>query len=401
MTLEDRSPYRMSAMKVIYFLILATFSSWASEDSGWYTIGNKDFFRLEKDLPELRPVAGNDGLTILKLNSKEVENLSGLIHERLGKCGGFKAHDSLEEAKAALLKPIANKSFHKSLVDYSINQQEIIAPALLQVSETEIRRTILKLSDFQTRHFKSQSGVQSSLFIKDMWTELTKHRSDVKVDVITNWRYPQPSIILTIVGSELPEEIIVLGGHADSISYHHGDRSPGADDNASGIASITEVIRMVMVNNIQPKRTIQFMAYAAEEVGLLGSDEIAKSYKQSSKNVIGVMQLDMTLFKGTSDKDIVLIADETNRKQNEFVSKLIDEYVKVPWGYSFCGYGCSDHASWTDAGFASSFPFEAKFEDINQHIHTADDTLESAGGNALHSVKFTKLATAYVIELAN
>lgn len=285
-----------------------------------------------------------------------------------------------------------------------MNQQSTVNQAIEQVSELEIAKTILKLSDFRTRFYLSQHGVQSSLFIRDMWSDLTKHRSDVKLEVITHKRYPQPSIVLTIMGSELPEEIIVLGGHADSISFDRGEgdkRSPGADDNASGIASITEVIRMLMVNNIQPKRTIQFMAYAAEEVGLLGSDEIAKRYKMDSKNVIGVMQLDMTLFKGTSDKDIVLIADETNRKQNEFVSKLIDEYVKVPWGYSNCGYGCSDHASWSDAGFASSFPFEAEMGDINQHIHTVDDTLESAGGNALHSVKFTKLATAFLIEMAN
>lgn len=388
------------AMKVIYVLALLAISSFAAADSGWYTIGNKDLSRLQKDLPEMRPIAGNDGLSILKLNSKEVENLSGLIHDRLGKCGGFKAHESLAEAKAALLKPIANKSFKKNPVDYSINQQSIVTPAMDLVSESEIAKTILKLSSFETRHHRSQHGVQSSLFIRDMWSDLTKHRSDVKVEVITHKNYPQPSIVLTIIGSELPEEIIILGGHADSIAFD-GASSPGADDNASGIASITEVIRMLMVNNIQPKKTIQFMAYAAEEVGLLGSDDIAKNYKKAGKNVIGVLQLDMTLFHGTSDKDIVLIADETNRKQNEFVAKLIDEYVKVPWGYSACGYGCSDHASWTDAGYASSFPFEAAFEDHNQHIHSKYDTLESAGGNALHSVKFTKLATAFVIEMAN
>lgn len=109
----------------------------------------------------------------------------------------------------------------------------------------------------------------------------------------------------------------------------------------------------------------------------------------------------MTLFKGTLDRDIVLIADETNRIQNSFVFKIIDEYVKVPWGYSQCGYGCSDHASWTDAGYSSSFPFEANFDESNHHIHTIHDTLESAGGNANNSVKFSKLAAAFVLEMAN
>lgn len=60
-------------------------------------------------------------------------------------------------------------------------------------------------------------------------------------------------------------------------------RSPGADDNASGIASVTEVIRLIMENNLRPKKTVQFMAYAAEEIGLIGSDDIARKYKKAKK----------------------------------------------------------------------------------------------------------------------
>src|SRR5690606_31673746 len=157
----------------------------------------------------------------------------------------------------------------------------------------------------------------------------------------------------------------IVGGHADSIAgmFGGGGRSPGADDNASGIATITEVIRILMNNNFKPKRTIQFMGYAAEEVGLLGSKEIATNYKRELKKVVGVMQLDMTLHKGTIDKDIVMMADFTNQAQNEFLGRLIDEYVKVSWGYSRCGYGCSDHASWTANGFPASMPFESTMED--------------------------------------
>jgi leucyl aminopeptidase len=40
-------------------------------------------------------------------------------------------------------------------------------------------------------------------------------------------------------------------------------------------------------------------------------------------------------------------------------------------------------------------------DDINRAIHTAKDTVESAGGDAKHATKFAKLATAFVVELAN
>jgi leucyl aminopeptidase len=278
-----------------------------------------------------------------------------------------------------------------------------VAPLVAQVEEPSIRSMIEKLSNFNTRFYKSETGIKSSEFIRDTWSQLSKHRSDVKVELYKHSSWPQASIIMTIQGSEKSDEIVIVGGHADSISGMFGgnSRAPGADDNASGIATITEVIRVLIQNDFKPKRTIQFMGYAAEEVGLLGSKDIAGNYKNKSKKVIGVMQLDMTLNKGTADKDIVMMADYTNGAQNEFLGKLIDEYVKVPWGYSRCGYGCSDHASWTAAGYPASIPFESTMEDINHKIHTAQDTLQSAGGDAKHAAKFAKLATAFVVELAN
>jgi leucyl aminopeptidase len=114
-----------------------------------------------------------------------------------------------------------------------------------------------------------------------------------------------------------------------------------------------------------------------------------------------VIQFDMTLRHGTADKDIVFMSDFTNAAQNEFLGKLIDEYVKVPWGYSKCGYGCSDHASWTSNGYPASIPFESTMGDINHNIHTDRDTLENAGGDAKHAAKFAKLGVAFIGELAN
>ena len=140
------------------------------------------------------------------------------------------------------------------------------------------------------------------------------------------------------------------------------------------------------------------MGYAAEEVGLLGSKEIASSFKNNNVNVVGVLQLDMTNYKG-SDLNIVMMTDYTNAAQNEFLGNLIDEYIKLSWGYDKCGYGCSDHASWYSQGFPASIPFEAKKGDMNRRIHTSRDTLSVSGDNSNHAVKFAKLTLAYVIEI--
>src|SRR5262249_13416378 len=158
------------------------------------------------------------------------------------------------------------------------------------------------------------------------------------------------------------------------------------------------VARVLFASNWHPARTIKFIAYAAEEVGLRGSLSIVKEFRKRNINVIGALQLDMTNYQG-SDKDIWLISDYTSAKQNQFLADLIAKYVGEPWGYDKCGYACSDHASGHRGGVRASMPFEARSRDMNRSIHTPKDTLERSNNTADHAVKFARLATAYAIEL--
>jgi leucyl aminopeptidase len=391
---------------LIGLLALAlTTAAVAAPKTQWLTVDSEILAKVQPKFGKsLKALYSAQGATVVQLTQEEVEHLSHVIHTELHRCGGFMGHDSFEEAREALSSQ-GDMYFAKRAVfnDYEIRRQNMIHPLMTQVSELEIRNLILRLSNFHNRFYKAEHGVRSSEFIRDTWAALARKRNDVKVELVRHSGWPQASIVMTIEGSEKSDEILIVGGHADSIAGMFGGataRAPGADDNASGIATITEVIRVLMANNFKPRRTVQFMGYAAEEVGLLGSKEIANNYKAQGRKVIGVMQLDMTLRHGTRDKDIVMMSDFTNAAQNAYLGRLIDEYVKVPWGYSRCGYGCSDHASWTAAGYPASIPFESTMEDINRNIHTARDTLENAGQDARHSVKFAKLATAYVVELA-
>ena len=394
-------------MKNLIAMIALTLSanSFAAPKAQWLTVDNDVLAKIRPKLNKsVQTLFSAQGASVVKLSAEEVEKLSAVIHDELHRCGGFITHETFEEAQSALSFQ-GDMYFAKKAVftDYSIDQASLVAPLVAQVDEPSIRSMIEKLASFNTRFYKSETGVKSSEFIRDTWADLAKNRNDVKVELVQHKNWPQASIVMTIQGSEKSDEIVIVGGHADSIAGMFGGagRAPGADDNASGIATITEVIKVLMANDYKPKRTVQFMGYAAEEVGLLGSKDIAASYKAKGANVIGVMQLDMTLNKGSADQDIVMMSDFTNGAQNEFLGKLIDEYVKVKWGYSRCGYGCSDHASWTANGYPASIPFESTMEDINHKIHTANDTLQNAGGDAKHAAKFAKLATAFVVELAN
>jgi len=343
----------------------------------------------------------NDEVAVVEIDSDNVEKLSHHMHEEFHRCGGYIVHDDLQEAMEYVRDEESKYWAQKGdFADYSIDQQATVNEMLNFVDEAPINSVIKHLSSYHNRYYNAAYGVESSNWIKDHWSKIVENRSDVTVELLEHKKWMQPSVILTFNGES--DETVVIGGHADSISGYFGgagNRAPGADDNASGIATITEIIRVLVETSYQPKKTIKFMAYAAEEVGLLGSREIARSYRENNEPVIGVMQLDMTNYKGSSDKDIVLISDNTNTEQNSFMGRLIDEYLKVSWQYDRCGYGCSDHASWTGAGFPASFPFEARKGDMNRSIHTTSDTIERSRNSASHATNFAKLGIAFLVEL--
>lgn len=390
--------------KIIIALMMMQMSAFAKPQ--FVTVGSDTITKLSKSFKS-KVFESNSGVSVLEIDSSEIESLSHFMHEKFYRCGGFIAHDSLVEARNSLDNLDKALSVTKAQLDsYTIDQEDVVHEMLKSINEFSIRSVISKLESFHNRFYKASSGVESSTWIKNHWQSIIANRSDAKVELFKHRGWPQPSVILTIEGSESPNEIVIIGGHADSISgllFRSTSRAPGADDNASGVATFTEVLRVLMENNFKPKRTIQFMAYAAEEVGLLGSKDIANRYKAEGKEVVGVLQLDMTNFHGSkrSNIDITLTNDFTNAAQNEFIGKIIDTYVQLPWAYSECGYACSDHASWTAKGYPASAPFESTKKDMNKKIHTSEDLLSNSGGNAFHAEKFAKLALAYAIEMAN
>ena len=289
----------------------------------------------------------------------------------------------------------------------SVDRRSIVARLTAAIEKPQILETIERLStDFNNRYHLHPSGTAAALWIRDQWLAYAAGRPDVTVELFDHASTDQPSVILTIAGVTIPEEVVVLGGHLDSTSFNGGGTgnpnfiAPGADDDASGIAVLSEVVRVAMVENFHPQRTVSFMAYAAEEVGLWGSDEIAAAYQAAGVDVVAVLQQDMTDYFG-SDEDIGLINDHTTPALTAFLGQLLDAYQPdLVWSLTACGYGCSDHASWNDRGFPAAFSFESLFGEHNPEIHTVDDTLATLGNNVDHAAKFTRLAVAFMVEIA-
>lgn len=277
-------------------------------------------------------------------------------------------------------------------------QQNATVKKLLQsLDVSQLSAFDKQISSFPTRFFVSRGGRAAATFVYDMVNEMKGNRSDVEVAYFSN-PWMQPSVIARFNGSVNPDEIVILGSHIDSISFPLTD-APGADDDGSGTSTSLEVFRVLSQQGFRPNRTVEFHFYSAEEVGLKGSQLIAEQYFREAKNVVSMLQLDMLFYRGSMGEDVFgIITDFTNDTLNELIRQCVDEYALIPWQDTSCGYGCSDHASWTEYGYRSAFPFETPFYDINPFIHSPEDTTDKL--DYKHGLEFAKVSLAYLVEMA-
>ena len=344
------------------------------------------------------------------VNGNMLQRLSEVAHQN-GRCGNFEVlsqiPNDLKTVESDFNKVNSQIARYKNYEILSNNsaqpapKNEKIQSALQKLESAKIRESVEWLSAYPTRYNKSPEANRHVTDLEQrLKTMVSTATFPVSVDLISHRSTPQKTIRVSITGSERPNEIIAMGAHLDSIVGWGGNgRAPGADDNASGSSSLIEALRILLEQG-QPKRSIEFFWYAGEESGLLGSAEIAESYKNEKKQVIAVLQLDMTLFPGDGEFRITSITDFTSPWLRDYLRSINTTYLNIEILDDKCGYGCSDHASWNRRGFPTLFPTEAEFNSSFKNIHTAKDVI-SPEMSFEHALVFSKIALIMGMDLAN
>ncbi|KNG51864.1 putative zinc metalloprotease [Stemphylium lycopersici] len=189
---------------------------------------------------------------------------------------------------------------------------EDLQSIISQISRDNIEATIRKLASFGTRHtLSSQTDLDRGIGAARTWLtakfEEAANASEGRMTVDWNSfiKYPGDNerilfpvnittVVATLKGSDDPERYYVTGGHYDSRNsdpLNYVDDAPGAVDDASGVAVSLELARIFA--HYKPKSSIVFTAFAGEEQGLLGAENLAQTYKNASVNVAGMINLDM------------------------------------------------------------------------------------------------------------
>jgi bacterial leucyl aminopeptidase len=294
-------------------------------------------------------------------------------------------------------------------------QKKFVRSLLGELSVDNIRKTVEHMQAYTTRYYTTETGVAAATWLAGQYEAILKNEpgydGEISVELFNNTEFPQQSVIVTMHG-ELGRDrgeaappsqnrIVILGSHLDSINFGAARPAPGADDSAVSCGTGLEVFRVLYEANFVPPQgtDVQIMHFAAEEVGLRGSSGIASLYEKQQRNVVSMLQLDMTGYVNPSEKpSISLIQDFTSGPMNTFLQKLITAYTNIEYTASKAGYAASDHASFTRAGYPAAFPFEDLFGDHSPYIHTANDLLSNL--NNEHMLEFARFALGYVVEMA-
>ena len=170
-----------------------------------------------------------------------------------------------------------------------------------QISADSLASYTQRLEDFQTRLLFSDSGFAASEWIRQKFNSFGYvAQFDSFYIAQTNYgTWPdtgyERNVVARIQGSVNPSRIFIVSGHHDAIIWPDTQSSwvfaPGADDNASAVAAAFEAARIFRNYTWEP--SIEFITWAAEEVGLLGSDDYARRADSLNLDIAGVINLDM------------------------------------------------------------------------------------------------------------
>lgn len=272
------------------------------------------------------------------------------------------------------------------------------------VSVDSITANIEHLSSYHNRRYDSR-------YIWQVQDWLTSRYQGFGVDTVMLHDFPVPNsnietadnVLAVQWGTKTPNEFVICGAHYDSWNSDGDDpdtiRSPGADDNASGVAGILETARLLSCYTFD--RTIIYANWCAEEIGLVGSAAYAHDCAEQRMDIVAYFNLDMTGYlEEGSDIHVHLLYTGQDSLLANYVYNFSHFYFpEMPIRQAWLQWGDSDYSSFNRNGYAAIHPFE-DVHASSPFIHSRQDILGLSVNNLEQSKRFTELNLGLVATLA-
>jgi hypothetical protein len=224
----------------------------------------------------------------------------------------------------------------------------------------------------------------------------------VRVDVAKEKRQAA-NVAALLEGSDaaMKNEYVIIGAHYDHLGRSsEGAMDPekqneihnGADDNASGTAGVLELAQYFSSQAQRPKRSLIFLAFSGEELGLLGSAKYVAAPLKPLEKTAAMVNLDM--IGRLKDSTLVVEGIGTSPSWQDLISRLNGTY-----GFTLRlkkdGYGPSDHASF----YNKNIPVLFFFTNLHEDYHRVSDDADKI--NVAGEAAVLRMVSEAVTEIAN
>lgn len=209
---------------------------------------------------------------------------------------------------------------------------------------------------------------------------------EIEVEMQVSGEYyperPTRNIVAVLPGSdpELRHEAVLIGAHMD----HHGVDAmgncyPGADDNASGTATVMELAELFSKSTVSHIRSLMFAGFACEEEGLVGSGKLVEDLPIGDLKIVAMINMDMV---GQGDGSIGVGGINEFPFLGELMFSDYPDSALKPLRFWGLGPG-SDHASFRQAGIPS---YTVGARGGHPNYHTPNDTVGAIKPEILKAV---------------
>jgi carboxypeptidase Q len=195
------------------------------------------------------------------------------------------------------------------------------------------------------------------------------------------------NVIGEITGTEIPEEVILLGAHLDSWDAGHG-----AHDDGAGCVQALEALRLLKILNLKPKRTIRAVLFMCEEFGLRGGPAYADSVKRNGPKHIAAIESDRG---GFTPRGFSISADSAIVKKIRQWSHLFEE---IGAANIFQGGGGPDISPLNQLGTVTMGLIVDHHRYFDYH-HSANDVFETVNERELELGAVAMAMLSYVLAM--
>jgi len=198
------------------------------------------------------------------------------------------------------------------------------------------------------------------------------------------------NVVATQLGSVHPDAQYIVGAHYDSAG------TPGADDNASGVAGVMELARVL--SQYTTEYTIKYIAFDLEEYGLLGSEAYVADHL--TDDIRGMVSLDMLAYDAMDGACEVWGRSASNPIKNALAT-AVSLYGNGLVAHVEGQLDASDHAPFEWAGFSACLLIEADVWGSNPCYHQACDSVDNVGYISYpYAVAMTRAAAGFLADQA-